>query len=153
MRQEGIAEGHAGKNEIDPERTRKAGTGPIREVATGKRSLRVGACLAAGSPPGTGRAPLNASGSTSDAAEGHILQRGSGIIALVSGVKCVVCPLEHQTQIVPVVVTTCLFGNDVVVLNLRYVRDRQAGDRTTVLLPLQQIPAKSAVVGYQTTKE
>src|SRR5436305_800433 len=47
----------------------------------GKRGIsRVGAYLTVGSPPGTVRAPLDAYGSTSETAEGHILQRGLGVI-------------------------------------------------------------------------
>ena len=43
-------------------------------------SCRVGASLARGAPPGTVRAPLDAYGSTSETAEGYILQRGLGVI-------------------------------------------------------------------------
>src|SRR5829696_7083517 len=85
------------------------------------RCYRVGACLAAGSPPGTGHAPLGASGSTSDAAERYIVQRGAGVIALVSRVQRAVRPREHQAQVTPVVVATDAGGNDVVDLDLRYV--------------------------------
>lgn len=112
---------------------------------------RVGAGLAAGSPSRTGRAPLDAFGSTSDATERHIFQRGSGVIALVSSVRRCVRPRKHQTQVTPVVVTTDLFENDVVVHRLQYVRDRQAGDCAVVLLTLQQVLPESAAVGYQTT--
>src|SRR5687768_16266394 len=119
----------------------------------GNLALRVGACLAAGSPPGTGQAPLNASGSTSDAAERHIVQRGSGVVALVPGVQRAVRPREHQAQVTPVVVTTDLRGNDVVDLHLRYVRNRQPGYRAPVLLPSHQVPAEAVAVGDQSAKE
>ena len=53
------------------------------DVKVSDRS-RVGAYLTVGSPPGTVRAPLDAHGSTSDTTEGHILQRGFGVVSAVA---------------------------------------------------------------------
>ena len=73
---------------------------------------RVGAHLAVGTPPGTVRAPLDAYGSTSETAERHIFQRGHFPFRFELGQKCGLSPLEDQTQIVPVLVATGLFGNN-----------------------------------------
>ena len=62
-------------------------------------------------------------------------------------------PREHQAQVTPVVVTTDMGGNDVVDFDLRYVRDRQTGDRAPVLLTSQQVPPTMVAVGYQTAKQ
>ena len=74
---------------------------------------RVGAHLAVGSPPGTVRAPLDAYGSTSETAEGHILQRGGCVVDSVLGLQVGVGPFERQTEIAPIVVAAGLSRDNV----------------------------------------
>src|SRR4051812_46831275 len=70
---------------------------------------RVGPSLTGGTPPGTVRAPLDAYGSTSETAEGHILQRGLGVVPAVARVQRDVRPTQHQAEVPPVVVATHMF--------------------------------------------
>src|SRR5436309_15843628 len=93
---------------------------------------RVGAYLAVGSPPGTVRAPRDAYGSTSETTEGHILQRGLGVIPAVARVQRDVRPPQHQAEVAPVIVPTDVLGRDVVDLDLRQVLQRQPGDGAPV---------------------
>jgi hypothetical protein len=73
---------------------------------------RVGAHLTVGPPPGTVRAPLDAYGSTSDTAEGHIFQRGLFSVLPESGLQVGFRPRESQTQVVPVIASTSLSRNN-----------------------------------------
>src|SRR5262249_19651426 len=98
------------------------GTGAVvRPAARGitMSACRVGASLAGGSPPGTVRAPLDAYGSTSDTAEGHILQRGVAALPPVPGVQRLMRPPQYQAEVAPVIVTAHLPGRDVVDLDCR----------------------------------
>ena len=83
---------------------------PIKGELGSQRTVtalrRVGARLAAGTPPGTVRAPLDAYGSTSETTEGHILQRGQCVFTSEPGIKIGLRPPQHQTQVVPVIVPT-----------------------------------------------
>ena len=85
------------------------------QVQRANRPLgRVGAHLAVSAPPGTVRAPLDAYGSTSETTERHIFQRGYLSVSPESGLQGGFRPLENQAQVIPVIVTTGIFGDDVV---------------------------------------
>ena len=96
-------------------------------------SCRVGASLTGGSPPGTVHAPLDAYGSTSETAEGHILQRGPGVVPTVPRVQRDVRPPQHQAEVPPIVVATHPLGRDVVDVHQRQILQRQSGDGGDVL--------------------
>src|SRR4051812_16872147 len=74
----------------------------------------VGARLAAGSPPGTVRAPLDAYGSTSETTERHIFQRGRCLVTPLPGVQVGFCPLVDQTEVAPIVIPTSLSRDNLV---------------------------------------
>src|SRR5262249_10245669 len=110
------------------------------------RPRRVGASRAGGSPPGTVRAPRDAYGSTSETAEGHILQRGLGIIPTVPCVKRNGAPSHHQAEVIPSIVPTPLPGRDVVDLPQRQLLQRQAGDGASVSLSLEEVSLQLACI-------
>src|SRR5215471_2812950 len=103
-------------------------------------SCRVGASLTGGTPPGTVRAPLDAYGSTSDTAEGHILQRGVAALPAAPSVQRLVRPPQRQAEVAPVIVATHLLRRDVVDFDLRQVLQREPGDGAPVVLPPQEVP-------------
>lgn len=114
---------------------------------------RVGAHLAVGPPPGTVRAPLDAYGSTSETAERHIFQRGLGCIPLVPGAQRLVRPLQHQTEIIPVIVPPHAFRRDVVDLHRGRILQRQPGDGAAVLLPFQEVTLEPACFRQGASKQ
>ena len=79
----------------------------LRESLMASRiQRRVGTRLAAGFPPGTVRAPLDAYGSTSETAERHIFQRGTLSVFSASGFQVGFRPLKSETQVAPIVSMT-----------------------------------------------
>ena len=75
---------------------------------------RVGAPLTGSAPPGTVRALLNAYGSTSETAERHIFQRGTGMVASEFSPQLGLRPLMDEAEVAPIVIATGLSSDNMV---------------------------------------
>ena len=108
-----------------PERPYAGVNGVKTAISTANSgACRVGAHLAVRAPPGTVRAILTAYGSTSETTERHIFQQGQCSVTVVSSPQLSLCPLVDKTQIAPIVITTGLSSDNVVVYDFGSIFQR-----------------------------